>query len=222
MNPSAKSLLFAMTFFFLEISAMADPADKIDAPLSSLLSARNISVLRDTWVRDWSNRIPEFRAEKLLWIIDGRSGRSFIAVSLDGSEWVHLNAPDFETLAKGLTIAEPTDRVAASRLVRVAMALLYDPRFVICDRAFAGKSDVVLKTYLAGRRASLDDLRRACTDETRVVFEGETWQLETHILDYTGAVRRLRLHGRRNPTRVDGCELSEITPAGTFYFADEF
>jgi hypothetical protein len=201
---------------------MADPADKIDARLSSLLAARDIGIRRDTWVRDWSNRIPEFRAAKVLWIIDGMTGRSFVAASFDGSDWVQTNTPDFEALAHGLTIAEPTDRTTTNRLVRVTMALLYDPRFVVCDGAFAAKPEAVLKTYLAGRKASLDDLRRVCIDETRVALDDGTWRLETHILDYTGAVRRLRLHGRRDPTRVDGCELSEIVPAGTFYFADEF
>jgi hypothetical protein len=220
--PSAKLLLFTLALFFLEISAMADPADKIDARLSSLLAARDIDILHDTWVRDWSNRIPEFGAEKVLWIIDRRTGRSFIAASFDGADWVQTNTPDFGALAHGLTIAEPTDRVTTNRLVRVATALLYDPRFVVCDRAFAAKPEAVLKTYLAGRKVSLDDLRRVCIDETRVALEGGIWRLETHILDYTGAVRRLRLHGRRGPTRVDGCELSEIVPAGTFYFADEF
>ncbi len=197
-------------------------AHPIDSLLAELLASKGVDASAITWMRDWTGKIPEIHSQKLLWLVDSRSGRSFIAAKFREENWFQLNSPDYAATNHGLNVPALTEQAGVLRLVRVLTALLYDPRFVLCDKRLGSRSEAILSTYIAGRSATTAQLRALCQDDPLIRVDGRSWSADFRIMDYTGAIRQLKLAGGNNPVTVDALNHSEIAPPNTFFFADEF
>ena len=145
-----------------------------------------------------------------------------MAAKFREESWFQLNAPDYAATNHSLTVAPQSEPAGVLRLARVLTALLYDPRFVLCDKRLGTRSEAVLSSYVAGRSATTAQLRALCQDDPLIRVDSRNWSADLRLMDYTGAIRQLTLAGRNNPVTVDAVTHNEIAPPHTFYFADEF
>ena len=191
----------------------------LSAPVRDLVS-RYFPVTEDTFIRDMKPSYPELRVDALDWVVDGASGRSLMIATMHGSPIVlsDLNHAALNTMISPAA-GEADDRFEQALDL---FKLIYDPRFLLCDSAFADQPEFIVDSYTAPGGGTVAELLSLCTEPEVTATPDAATRYVFRILDFSGAVREVTVSiADTSPPQITHASVAALTMEGRFYFADE-
>lgn len=191
--------------------------------LGDFLVSEGIKVTPEMWIRDWSGHVPEVDSSEIFWVIPADHSHSVMILRLPNGELQIINTPESRGLLSSLLkLPNPNNYDEVESFVRHTIAIMFDPRFVICDRRFGEYSDLVLNTYILHPEHGVPKLRSLCSRNATLDVNDFGWSVSVRILEHSGAIRDIMLVSSFGADGFQRISVDEYMPSGSFNLADEY
>ena len=214
-------LIICATALFWSDLLMAE--NNIPQSLEKFLKEKGFANPGEVWSRDWTKPVGIIEAKKVIWVVDSDDGKSLVVVSFDGENWHSFNNPaNLGLVNRGLRMPGPEARNPEYKFQHMLIAILHDPRILICGSWYIEQSEDVLEAYVRTDENDVNLLRDICKKDPEFQLRSSDWSSTVRIMDYTGTIKDVKMTGRLNPLTISGFSITDISAKGDFFFADLF